>query len=125
MASLIDDSERLLASAGEDGAISIWNAKSLETKSKCSMTMGNGVVGLVFSPDGAFIAGATSDQTLIWKVEDVNIPRASWSRGSEKGWQTPRSQDSLEIEDQHTLCWSSDSQTLAYGVNSLVCLSLQ
>jgi transducin (beta)-like 1 len=120
-----DESERLLASAGEDGAISIWNAKSLDTKSKCSMTMNNGVVGLTFSPDGAFIAGATSEQILIWKVDDVNIPRASWSRGSERGWQTPRSQDSQDVEDQHILSWSADGQTIAFGVNSLVRIPLQ
>jgi len=122
--SLTDSSERLLASAGEDGAISIWNARSLETKYKCSMTMGAGVVGLSFTPDGAFIAGATSERILIWKVDDGNVPRASWNRGSELGWQTPHSHDSLEPEDTHSLCWAADGHTLAYSVNSMVCKPL-
>jgi transducin (beta)-like 1 len=121
LAILSDDSERLLASAGEDGAISIWNARSSETKSRSSMTMGSGVVALAFTPDGAFIAGATGERILIWKVDDVNLPRASWIRGSELGWQTPQSHDSATDEDQHCLCWDANGQRLAYGVNGLVC----
>jgi len=117
-----DESERLLASAGEDGAISIWNARSLETKSRSSMTMGSGVVALAFTPDGAFIAGATGQQILIWKVDDVSLPRASWIRGSEAGWQTPSSHDSAAEEDQHSLCWDANGQKLAYGVNGLLAI---
>jgi transducin (beta)-like 1 len=119
-AALSDDAERLLVSAGEDGAISIWNARSTETKSTSSMTMGSGVVALAFTPDGAFIAGATSERILIWKFDDVSVPRASWVRGSELGWQTPQSNDSAPEEDQHCLCWDANGQKLAYGVNSLV-----
>ena len=115
-----DDTERLLASAGEDGAISLWNARSLDSKSKFSMTMKSGVVALAFTPDGAFIAGATNQQILIWKVDDVNLPRASWIRGPEAGWQTPQSHDSAPEEDQHSLCWDANGQKLAYGVNGLV-----
>jgi transducin (beta)-like 1 len=121
-ATLADPAERLLVSAGEDGAISIWNARSSETKSRSSMTMGSGVVALAFTPDGAFIAGATSERILIWKADDVNVPRASWVRGSELGWQTPQSNDSAPEEDQHCLCWDANGQKLVYGVNSLVCI---
>jgi transducin (beta)-like 1 len=116
-----DDVERLLVSAGEDGAISIWNARSAETKSRCSMTMSSAVVALAFTPDGAFIAGATTERILIWKVDDVHIPRASWIRGPELGWQTPQSHESTPDEDQHCLCWDAHGQKLAYGVNSQVC----
>lgn len=118
---LNDDTERLLGSAGEDGAISIWNARSSETKSRSSMTMDSGVVALAFTPDGAFIAGATSERILVWKVGDVHIPRASWIRGPQPGWQTPQSQGSGADEDQHSLCWDANGQKLAYGVNGLVC----
>jgi transducin (beta)-like 1 len=121
---LKDDTERLVASAGEDGAISIWNARSSETKSRCSMTMDSGVVALAFTPDGAFISGATNQGVLIWKVDDANLPRASWVRGSELGWQSPQSHDSTAEEDQHCLCWDANGQKLAYGVNSLVCMAL-
>jgi transducin (beta)-like 1 len=118
---LSDDAERLLVSAGEDGAISIWNARSSEAKSTSSMTMGSSVVALAFTPDGAFVAGATSQRILIWKFDDVSVPRASWLRGSEMGWQTPQSNDSANEEDQHCLSWDANGQKLAYGVNSLVC----
>lgn len=84
------------------------------------MTMGSAVVALAFTPDGAFIAGATVEKIWIWKVDDVHIPRAAWIRGSETGWQTPRSHDSAVDEDQHCLCWDADGQKLAYGVNSQV-----
>ncbi|KIN05596.1 hypothetical protein OIDMADRAFT_114190, partial [Oidiodendron maius Zn] len=117
-----DDAERLLVSAGEDGAISIWNARSTETKSTASMTMGSGVVALAFTPDGAFIAGATSERILIWKFDDVGVPRASWVRGPKMGWQTPQSNDSAPEEDQHCLCWDAEGHKLAYGVNSQVCI---
>jgi WD40 repeat protein len=115
-----DDVERLLASSGDDGIISIWSVRASETKPICSMTMDSAVVALAFTPDGAFIAGATSEQILIWKVDDANIPRASWTRGSEPGWQTPRSNDSVPEEDHHCLCWDAHGQKLAYGVNSLL-----
>ena len=118
---LEDASERLLASAGEDGAISIWDARSQNTKPKASMTMRSAVLALAFTPDGAFIAGATSEEVLIWKVDDVTMPRACWNRGSEMGWQTPMSRDSAPEEDHYCLCWDADGKKLAYGVNNLVC----
>ncbi|KAI9644122.1 hypothetical protein NHQ30_007475 [Ciborinia camelliae] len=119
-----ETSERLLASSSEDGAISIWNARSSEPKQKCSMTIGSSsVLALSFTPDGAFIAGGTSDRVLIWKVEDTHLPRASWNRPSGNGWQTPQSSDSIPDEDEHVLSWDVHGQKLAYGCNSMVCIS--
>jgi transducin (beta)-like 1 len=117
---LSDGAERLIASAGEDGCISIWNTRSPDSKSKFSMTMNSAVLTLSFTPDGAFIAGATTERILIWKVDDAGAPRASWTRGSELGWQTPQSRDSTPDEDHHSLCWDANGQKIAYGVNSLV-----
>ena len=119
LAPLSDDTERLLASSGEDYAISIWNARS-PAKPKSSMTMTSAIIGLAFTPDGAFIAGATVERIWIWKVDDVHMPRATWTRGPEVGLQTPRSHDSVADEDQHCLCWDANGQKLAYGVNSQV-----
>ncbi|KAE8445476.1 hypothetical protein EG329_013366 [Mollisiaceae sp. DMI_Dod_QoI] len=98
-----DETERLLASAGEDGAISLWNAP---------------VMALSFTPDGAFIAGGTNERVFIWKVDDVNLPRATWIRGNDSGWDTPRSHDSAGDEDQFSLSWNADGHRLAYGANS-------
>ncbi|KAI9734803.1 MAG: hypothetical protein M1818_006790 [Claussenomyces sp. TS43310] len=115
--SLLDaNSERFLASSGEDGIISIWDARA-ESKAKCSMTMDSGVVALAYTPDGAFIAGATGKQILIWRVDDVSIPRARWIRGAEPGWVSPRMSDTSQDEDHHCLCWDADGQKLAYAVN--------
>jgi len=83
--------------------------------------MGSAVVALAFTPDGAFIAGGTNERILIWKADDVNLPRATWTRGDELGWRTPQSHDSgsdEQQEDQFSLCWDADGQKLAYGVNS-------
>lgn len=122
-AALRPDSERLLASAGEDGAISIWNARSSETKSRHSMTMGSAVASLAFTPDGAFIAGGTSERINIYKVEDPFHPRATWLGCDQLGWRTPQSQDSVGEETQYCLSWDSNGQKLAYGFNTSVCSS--
>lgn len=110
--------ERLLASGGEDGAIFIWNALASTGKAKCSMTMGPPIVALAFTPDGAFIAGATNERILIWKVGDHSIPRASWSRAPHPGWLSPRPNPESDEEDEHCLGWDATGHKLAYGVNS-------
>ncbi len=114
------DDERLLASGGEDGAISIWNARIPESKPKCSMTMELPVVALSFTPDGAFIAGATPERVLIWKVGEPALPRASWRRTPHPGWLSPKANGENEEEDTHCLCWDTTGQKLAYGVNNRV-----
>ncbi|TVY68990.1 F-box-like/WD repeat-containing protein TBL1Y [Lachnellula suecica] len=123
---LPDNSERLLASAGEDGAISIWDARSPEinTKSWRSMTMGSAVASLAFTPDGAFIAGGTSERIFIWKVDDPTLPRATWLGCDQLGWRTPQSQDSGSEDTQYCLSWDSDGQKLAYGFNTSVCVPI-
>ncbi|CAK7271122.1 hypothetical protein SEPCBS57363_004456 [Sporothrix epigloea] len=112
------DNERLLASGGEDGAISIWNARIPDSKPKCSMTMDLPVTTLAFTPDGAFIAGATPERILIWKVSDHAIPRASWRRTPHPGWLSPKLNNESDDEDTHCLCWDATGQKLAYGVNN-------
>ncbi|GAP87857.2 putative nuclear receptor co-repressor HDAC3 complex subunit TBLR1 [Rosellinia necatrix] len=118
MQSPITNNERLLASGGEDGAICIWNAFATDGVQKCSMTMGPAIVALAFTPDGAFIAGATSERILIWKVGDHSIPRASWSRLPHPAWSSPRMNPDSDEEDEHCLGWDSTGHKLAYGVNS-------
>jgi transducin (beta)-like 1 len=117
--SQLDNAERLLASSGDDGIISLWNVRS-EGKAKFSMTMDSSVVALAFTPDGAFLAGVTSHQILIWRLEDVSVPRARWVRGPEPGWLSPKANGSVMEEDQHCLSWDAPGQKLAYGVNSQV-----
>ncbi|KAI0161549.1 WD40 repeat-like protein [Xylariaceae sp. FL1272] len=112
------DNERLLASAGEDGGIFIWNALAEGGKAKCSMTMGSAIVALAFTPDGAFIAGAISDKILIWKVGDQTMPRACWSRPHQEAWFSPRINIESDEEDEHCLSWDSTGHKLAHGVNS-------
>ncbi|KAH9907893.1 WD40-repeat-containing domain protein [Xylariomycetidae sp. FL2044] len=128
------DNERLLASAGEDGAVSIWNALSNDRNLKKCMSINPPFVhapfiALAFTPDGAFIAGATTERILIWKVGHYNTPRATWSRSSHPGWISPRResphQDSprRELEpDEEEVClaWDFSGHKLAYGVNNKV-----
>ncbi|KAI0198756.1 WD40 repeat-like protein [Astrocystis sublimbata] len=113
-----NEKERLLASGGEDGAILIWNAFATDGAAQCSMTMGPAIVALAFTPDGAFIAGATTERILIWKVGEHSIPRASWSRLPHPGWLSPRMNPESDEEDEHCLGWDSTGHKLAYGVNS-------
>lgn len=114
-----DDHERLIATGGEDSAIMIWNARDPDSQSRCYFTMDSPIVRLAFTPDGAFIAGATSSQVLIWKVGSPAMPRATWSRPPHPGWLSPRSSESDE-EDEHCLSWDASGQKLAYGSNSRV-----
>jgi WD40 repeat protein len=116
------DDERLIASGGADGLLNIWNARSPESLPKYSMDMKDPVFALAFTPDGAFIAGVTAKQILIWKVGDHQIPRASWSRMPHLGWQSPRINGEQE-EDEHCLCWDATGQRLAYATNSRVSIS--
>jgi WD40 repeat protein len=114
------DDERLIATGGDDCAILIWNARMPESKAKCFLTMDSPIVRLAFTPDGAFIAGATSTQVLIWKVGSHLVPRASWSRPVHPGWLSPKANAETDEEDEHCLCWDADGQKLAYGSNSRV-----
>lgn len=113
------DDERLIATGGDDAAILIWNARKPDSKAKCLITMGSPIVKLAFTPDGAFLAGATSRQVLIWKVGSV-MPRASWNRPPHPGWLTPKGTSDSDEEDEHCLCWDMSGQKLAYGSNSRV-----
>ncbi|RGP80366.1 hypothetical protein FLONG3_1515 [Fusarium longipes] len=110
--------ERLIATGGDDCAILIWNARMPESKPKCFLTMDSPIMKLAFTPDGAFIAGATSSQVLIWKVGSHAVPRASWSRPVHPGWLSPKANADTDEEDEHCLCWDADGQKLAYGSNS-------
>ncbi|KAF4445519.1 hypothetical protein F53441_10772 [Fusarium austroafricanum] len=112
------DDERLIATGGDDCAILIWNARMPESKPKCFLTMDSPIMKLAFTPDGAFIAGATSTQVLIWKVGSYGVPRASWSRPVHPGWLSPKASAESDEEDEHCLCWDADGQKLAYGSNS-------
>jgi WD40 repeat protein len=113
------EDERLIATGGEDGAILIWNARKPESKPKCFFTMDLPVVRLAFTPDGAFIAGATPRSVLIWKVDSHSVPRAIW-RPSKDELENLKSNQDSEEEDEHCLCWDKDGQKLAYGANSRV-----
>ncbi|RDA94804.1 hypothetical protein CP533_4242 [Ophiocordyceps camponoti-saundersi (nom. inval.)] len=112
------DDERLIATGGDDCAILIWNARRPESKAQCFMTMDSPIVRLAFTPDGAFIAGATSRQVLIWKVGSHAMPRASWNRPPHPGWLSPKGLSDSDEEDEHCLCWDVSGQQLAYGSNS-------
>ncbi|KHO02001.1 WD domain-containing protein [Metarhizium album ARSEF 1941] len=114
------DDERLIATGGDDCAILIWNARKPESKAKCFLTMDSPIVRLAFTPDGAFIAGATSRQVLIWKVDNHTMPRASWNRPPHPGWLSPNGSSESDEEDEHCMCWDVSGQKLAYGSNSRV-----
>lgn len=111
---LDNNPERFLASSGDDGIISIWSTRA-ESKPRCSMTLDGGVIALAFTPDGAFLASATSQQILIWRLEDVSVPRARWAQGP------GRSNICAATEDvNHTLSWDANGQKLAYGIENTV-----
>ncbi|KAK0741046.1 WD40-repeat-containing domain protein [Schizothecium vesticola] len=111
------EDERLLASGGEDGAICIWNVKSADNKPKYSMTMNLPVICLSITPDGAFIAGATAANILIWKMGETAFPRACWERVPHPGWQSPKGGADDE-EENISMSWDAEGQKLVYGAHS-------
>lgn len=125
-----EQDERLIATGGEDCAILVWNARAPpDSKPRTFLTMDSPIVNLAFTPDGAFIAGATATQVLIWKVGNSHqvAPRAVWKRAEHPGWLSPGRAGASEPEEEgyaeHCLCWDSQGQRLAYGSNSRVRLS--
>ena len=109
----------MLVSGGEDGAILIWNVRSAENKPKYSITMPPplAVNNLSMSPDGAFIAVATHDRILVWKLGDHAMPKASWV--PQPGWQSPNS--GTDTEDAiPCLGWDCEGQRLVYGLENRV-----
>lgn len=115
------DGERLLASGGEDGTIAIRDVRSPHHKPAFHVTIDdNPVLAIAFTPDGAFVAGATRDNVKIWKVGEYQSPRAEWSRKSHPGRLSPKVNGNMEPEDQHCLSWDSTGHKLAFGVNDLV-----
>ncbi|GAB1313142.1 F-box-like/WD repeat-containing protein TBL1Y [Madurella fahalii] len=119
------EDERLLVSGGEDGAVFIWNVRSPETKPKYSITMPPplAVNNLAVSPSGAFVAVATHDRILVWKIGDHAMPKASWV--PQPGWQSPSS--GTDTEDAiPCLGWDSEGQRLVYGLeNRLAVISFR
>lgn len=114
------EDERLLASGGEDGVISVWNVRKSENKPLYSMTLPTPILGLSMTPDGAFIAAATMEKILIWKVGEHQIPRAVWRRVPHPGWQSPKANAEMEEEFIPTMGWNSEGQKLVFGANSRV-----
>lgn len=113
------EDERLLVSGGEDGAVLIWNVRSAENKPKYSITMPPplAVNNLSMSPDGTFIAVATHDRILVWKIGEHAMPKASWV--PQPGWQSPNS--STDTEDAvPCLGWDAEGQRLVYGLENRV-----
>ena len=83
------------------------------------MTMDQGVVALAFTPDGAFLASAISTQILIWKIEDVSVPRARWALDPQYYWGDSTVNGSGD-EQERSLSWDASGHKLAYGINNNV-----
>jgi WD40 repeat protein len=109
-----------LVSSGVDGDIHVWSSRSQYTRPVHTMRMQAAVLALAFSPNGQFLAATTNSHILIWKMSDLSQPRARWVRGSEPGWQSPKTNGEMVDEYHHSLCWDSTGKRLAYGVNSMV-----
>jgi transducin (beta)-like 1 len=87
------------------------------------MTLDGPVVALAFTPDGAFLASATSKQILIWKIGDVSVPRARWVLDAEHYWRDGTSNGSAAEEEHGSLSWDANGQKLAYGLSNNVSLT--
>jgi WD40 repeat protein len=122
---VVPGDERIVATAGDDGILALWNARRPDLPALARLAMPSAVLAAAFTPDGMFIAGATASEVSIWKVGDWFQPRATWTRAPHPGWLSPRTSgggdgDGEDVEDQYCLCWDASGQKLAYGANSRV-----
>ncbi|EGO56744.1 hypothetical protein NEUTE1DRAFT_123216 [Neurospora tetrasperma FGSC 2508] len=113
-----EEDERLLASSGEDGAICIWNVRNADNKAKYSMTMADQIASIAMTPDGTYIAGATADRVLVWKLDDPTVPYASWNKESHPGWRSPKTGAEADEILAPCLGWDAEGGKLVYGLNS-------
>ncbi|QLE40232.1 hypothetical protein FD723_07030 [Nostoc sp. C052] len=65
--------KNLLASAGNDGNIYIWNTKNQQKKPIATIKAHQSIIyGLDFSPDGKMLASSSNDETVkVWDVDKV------------------------------------------------------
>ncbi|HWP31477.1 MAG TPA: hypothetical protein VNK96_07130 [Fimbriimonadales bacterium] len=69
---------KLLATAGDDGTVKIWVARSGRLVRTIKASSGYYVIRVEFSPDGTLIASSGDDKMIkIWKVSDGTLVR-SW-----------------------------------------------
>jgi WD40 repeat protein len=109
-----------LVSGGEDGNIRIWNVLNADNTAKATITMPPrlAVNSLSLSPDGSFIAVATHDRVLVWRMGEHAIPKASWV--PQPGWQSPSStSDSEDVVP--CLGWDAEGRRLVFGMENKVC----
>lgn len=126
----------LLATAGDDGCIRIWDAETVQLKS-VFVGHNDAVVKIEWSPDGTRLASLSTDGSIrVWKAvnggliadlkpktpaEDIiwspdGIQLASRSRGEVLLWQTDSGEQMQRVThgdaDVHSVDWSSDGKRI-------------
>jgi WD40 repeat protein len=70
----------LLASAGTDGTVQLWNTATGRPNREPLEGHGSGVNGVAFSPSGALLVSAGTDQTVqLWNLSWWDRPPSFWA----------------------------------------------
>lgn len=77
---------QLLASAGKNGEVKIWNIATRQQVGAVQLPDENVVWSISFSPDGQFLVSGDSDSKIqLWRVQDI---QRAWNN-QKTAWQTP------------------------------------
>ena len=137
-AALDRNAPRMLATAGNDGKVKLWDARRpMGLVRTLDMGGASPALALSFTCDGYLVAAASYNKVLFWNAETGGLPKATWtarniawpSQSAEHAHQSNgNGNGNHENEDTnmsdglwtYSLSWDADGHKLAFGAKDKV-----